>query len=129
MTKGQELRGIYRKLSDGEPQEDIVQSQSNSCSYHPCICSPPLTIAPFVLHLMMSVFRLDLLPHLPKSAVWYSTSSGGLQMVLKGNGAKMNNTKDTHIYPHDNLHSVHHTRAQVPQILLTKQHQWGHFEQ
>lgn len=41
-------------------------------------------------------------------------------MALKLKGAKTNNTNDTRIYPHGNLHSVPYTRAHVPQILLTK---------
>lgn len=77
MAKGQELGVIYKKFSDGEQQEDIEQVQSSSYSYQLRTCSPPLTIAPFVLHLMMSIFYLDLLPHLHKSSSWYSASSGG----------------------------------------------------
>lgn len=82
VTKGQELGGIYKKLSDGEQQENIRAAAALDLLYQPCICSPALTMAPFILHLMMNIFPLDLLLHLPKSYLWYRTSSGGLQTTL-----------------------------------------------
>jgi len=40
-------------------------------------------------------------------------------MVLKLKGAKTNNTNDTHIYSHGNLHSVRYTRATNPAHKIT----------